>query len=235
MILLVDYDNLDRPLRERGARQVVSRLLDVLEPAEADHSEPVRCRLYGGWAEGEASSRKAAILAPELQSQFPCHIPVGGWAGGAVVRAELARSLASDPTVLLTHTHRRRALPRLLRCDRAPFGGCVEPTRCPIAPLYPFLQNSNCPEDGCPVEPRTVLAREEQKMVDSMLVVDLVHFAETTSEQLVLVSNDDDFWPAIRFVLLRGSRLTHVVSRRHRGVAHRFQYLWTDGYSQVAM
>ena len=72
-------------------------------------------------------------------------------------------------------------------------------------------------------------------MVDAMLVVDLVHFAETTSEQLVLVSDDDDFWPGIRFVLLRGARLTHVVSRRHEARVSRFQYLWTDGYSQVVM
>lgn len=236
VILLVDYDNLDRPLRGRGTRQIVSRLLDVLGPVEADQSEPVRCRLYGGWSEGEASSRKAAALAPELQSQFPCHIPVGGWAGhGVVVRAELARSLASDPGVFLTHTHRRRGLPRVLRCDRAPFKDCAEPASCPIAPLEPLLRDATCPREGCQVEPHTILAREEQKMVDAMLVVDLLHFAETTSEQLVLVSDDDDFWPGIRFVLLRGGRVTHVVSRRRQATTSRFQYLWTDGYSQVVI
>ena len=80
-----------------------------------------------------------------------------------------------------------------------------------------------------------MLAREEQKLVDSMLVVDLVHFAETTDEPLVVVSADDDLWPGIRFVLLRGARVIHVIPRRSRVNRERYRRLETETYSQVVM
>ena len=68
-----------------------------------------------------------------------------------------------------------------------------------------------------------------------MLVVDLVHFAETTDQPLVVVSADDDLWPGIRFVLLRGTRIIHVIPRRGRVDAERYRNLETETYSQVAM
>ena len=117
----------------------------------------------------------------------------------------------------------------------APFPGCAAPARCPIAALDPFIRNTKCPVEGCPAEPRTVLAREEQKLVDSMLVVDLVHFAEMTAEPLVVVSADDDLWPGIRFVLLRGARVIHVIPRRSRVDRDRYRTLETDGYSRIVM
>ena len=80
-----------------------------------------------------------------------------------------------------------------------------------------------------------MLAREEQKLVDSMLVVDLVHFAETTDEPLVVVSADDDLWPGIRFVLLRGANVIHVIPRRGRVDRERYRLLETETYSQVLM
>lgn len=80
-----------------------------------------------------------------------------------------------------------------------------------------------------------VLEREEQKLVDSMLVVDLVHYAETTEEPLVVVSADDDLWPGIRFVLLRGARVIHVIPRRSRLNRERYRLLETETYSWVAM
>ncbi len=80
-----------------------------------------------------------------------------------------------------------------------------------------------------------MLAREEQKLVDSMLVVDLIHFAETTDEPLVVVSADDDLWPGIRFVLLRSARVIHVIPRRGRVDRKRYRSLETESYSQVVM
>ena len=68
-----------------------------------------------------------------------------------------------------------------------------------------------------------------------MLVVDLVHFAETTDQPLVVVSADDDLWPGIRFVLLRGARVIHVIPRRGRVGSDRYQNLKTETYSQVVM
>ena len=237
MIILIDYDNLDTLVRQRGTRHVVSRLLDVLDSSHIAGARKVACRLYGGWFDEDESSRHAQLLIPELRRDFPCSVPVTGVDGvqNVLVQVELARSLACDPTVALTHTYRRRSLPPRLRCEAAPFPGCAAPERCPIAALDPFIRNTKCPVEGCPAEPHTVLAREEQKLVDSMLVVDLVHFAETTAEPLVVVSADDDLWPGIRFVLLRGARVIHVIPRRSRVDRDRYRTLETDDYSRIVM
>ena len=79
------------------------------------------------------------------------------------------------------------------------------------------------------------MARAEQKLVDSMLVVDLTHFADTTDQPLVVVSADDDLWPGIRFVLLRGARVIHVIPWRGRVDTERYRHLKTEMYSQVEM
>ena len=237
MIILIDYDNLDKLERQRGTLHVISRLLGVLGSRRQAWERRVDCRLYGGWLDEDASSRSAERLLPDLRRDFPCSVPVTG-AGGVqsvLVHVELARSLACDPAVVLTHTYRRRSFPRTLRCERAPFPGCATPSRCPVAGLDPFIRNGHCPVDDCPAEPRTVLARAEQKLVDSMLVVDLFHFAETTNQPLVVVSADDDLWPGIRFVLLRGAHVIHVMPRRGRGNGERYRNLETETYSQVVI
>ena len=237
VIALIDYDNLDRLARMRGTRHVVTSLLDVLGSCRMAGERKVGCRLYGGWLDRDGPSRSAESLIPELRRDFPCSVPVAGAAGNrsVLVHVELARSLACDPAVVLTHTFRKRSLPPRLRCEAAPLSDCAMPSRCPVAVLDPFIRNAVCPADGCAVEPRKVLTREEQKLVDSMLVIDLVHFVETTQEPLVVVSADDDLWPGIRFGLLRGARIIHVIPRRGQGDPRRYRRLETETYSRVVM
>ena len=211
--------------------------MDVLGPRHLGQVRRVVCRLYGGWLYRDVASRSAERLIPELRRDFPCSMPLIGAtrAQSVLVRAELARSLACDPAVVLTHTYRRRSLPPTLRCEPAPFRDCFTPARCPVARLDPFIRNSSCPIDDCPVEPATVLKRDEQKLVDSMLVVDLMHFSETETEPLVVVSADDDLWPGIRFALLRGTSIIHVIPRHGRAGRGRYRRLETETYSQVVM
>lgn len=236
MIILVDYDNLDMLERQRGTRYVITRLLDVLGSRRELWVRRVECRLYGGWLEKDTSSRNAQRLIPDLRNNFPCSVPVtgSGRPRSVLVHVELARSLACDPTVVLTHTYRRRSFPPMLRCNAAPFADCATPQSCPVSPLGSFIRNASCPVDDCSVKPSSVLTRDEQKLVDSMLIVDLVHFAETTEEPLVVVSADDDLWPGIRFVLLRGARVIHVIPG-HRRDRDRYKCLETGTYSQVLM
>ena len=97
------------------------------------------------------------------------------------------------------------------------------------------MRNASCPADDCAVAPQTVLIREEQKLVDSMLVIDLVHLAQTTTEPLVVVSADDDLWPGIRFVLLHGAHVIHVIPSRGQEVTDTYRSLATPRYTRVVM
>lgn len=192
----------------------------------------MRCRLYGGWFDGDRQSKGAERLAQEMQQEFPRRIRVAD--GSRVVRMrvtmEFARSLIGD-TVSLTHTYRRRSMPAGLMCVDPPFRKCAHPTDCAIAGLAPFVNESKCPHPRCEVSPRNVLRRSEQKLVDSMLVVDLVTLGQTASELIVLVSSDDDMWPGLRAALLHNARILHVSAR----TPPQYQPLTTQGYNRVTM
>ena len=237
MIVLIDYDNLDALKRRRGVRYVITSLLHALGRRRVAGEQTVVCRLYGGWLDGTLLSPSAQGLSSDLRREFPSAMHVADEEGThtVLVRAELALALVCDPRSQLTHTYRRRSLPRRLQCIAAPFPDCADPLCCPVASLDPFIRDGTCPVDGCVVAPRDVLERAEQKLVDSMIVIDLVHLAQATSESLVVVSADDDLWPGIRFVLLRGSRVVHVVPRRGRSAPDRYQHLETAEYVRVVI
>ncbi len=237
MIALIDYDNLDILVRRRGVRHVITSLLQALVRQRVAGERTIDCRLYGGWFEKTSLSPHAQRLLPEVRREFPSSITVPDREGTRIilVRAELALTMVCDPKVELTHTYRRRSLPRRLQCVAPPFPNCADPSRCPIASLNPFIRDDACPVDSCVVTPRTALKRAEQKLVDSMIVIDLAHLADVTSEPLIVVSADDDLWPGIRFVLLRGARVVHVVPRHGRSASDRYLRLETARYTQLVL
>lgn len=230
MIVLVDYDNVR--LGRRGLRYFASRLLDGVGFGWCSGESSIRCRLYGGWFDGARLSGRAQRLVPEIQSEFPLRMAVSDGVSAVRVRVsmELASSLVGD-RVALTHTFRRRSLPAGLACARPPFTGCARPSQCAVAGTAPFINGDECPHPRCDVTPRDVLGRNEQKLVDSMLVVDLVRLART-SEPIVLVSSDDDMWPGIREALLRGARVLHVHARTQ---PPQYRPLTTKTYTRIAV
>ncbi len=239
MLVLVDYDNLDLMARRRGVREVVTRILDTLGARHLSGERRVECRLYGGWFDGTTMSRIAQRIASELRRQFPLRMAVAGPARSKdrtmLVHAELARTLMCDPSVTITHTYRQRSLPPRLECATTPFADCLVPTRCPIANISSFMRDGRCLVDACRVAPESILTRPEQKLVDSMLVVDLVHLAQQARSPLAVVSADGDLWPGIRYALLRGARILHVMPRHGRSPVDPYQKLATMTYSPVVM
>lgn len=230
VIVLIDYDNLR--LGRRGLQHLVTRLLDGVGTTWCLGERSMHCRLYGGWFDGERLSKGAERLAHEMHNEFPQRMRVSD--GSRVVRMrvtmEFARSLIVD-TVSLTHTYRRRSMPTGLMCVDPPFRKCAHPTTCAIDGLAPFVNESMCPHPRCEVTPRNVLRRSEQKLVDSMLVVDLVTLGQTVSELIVLVSSDDDMWPGLRAALLHNARVLHVSAR----TPPQYQSLTTQGYSRITI
>ena len=231
MIALVDYDNLRAG--RRGLDSVMRQILDAVGMRRSRGERAMRCRLYGGWFEGRWPSKRAQRLGAAIDARFPCRIPMSDSGATVTVRVtmELARSLVGD-RIDFTHTYRRRSLPPNLLCAPAPFEACARPSQCAIAGFAPFVRDAECPVPGCDVAPAAVLTREEQKLVDSMMVVDLVRLAQTTSESLILVSSDDDMWPGIRAALLHGAHVLHV---RARGRPFRYPRLATATYEHLTV
>jgi len=217
MFICVDYDNLPREHRHKGPKYVVERVLRSIGTRSFSADNRAKVRLYGGWYDCSNPTRRCQKLSGELQASFPGVIPVTDQSGAVPVRvaAELAYSLAADPHRHLFHTFRRRGMPQGLRCDDPGNHGCVD-SSCPLKSLPHFINQGKCPKQGCSVRPEDLLYRNQQKLVDTMLSADVIHYATSGVSELCIVSSDDDFWPAIRSALLAGAQVIHVHTKpRH--------------------
>lgn len=54
------------------------------------------------------------------------------------------------------------------------------------------------------------MTRVEQKLVDTMLVADLIHLAINGEMTIAVVSSDDDFWPGILSAMTLGAHVVHI-------------------------
>ena len=212
MIALVDYDNSPLLLRNRGLTATVTRVLSAMGSGTFSTERVLQIRLYGGWFRGRSMSPRAQQLVPQVRADFPRLVTVADENARVtvLVRAELAYSLACDPDTHLTHTYRTRSVPTTLRCAALPFRQCTNPSACPIAGVESLVNDDECPGFECPVRPSDLLERPEQKLVDTMMTVDLVDLARRRGQSLAVVSRDDDMWPGIRLALLSGATIVHV-------------------------
>jgi uncharacterized LabA/DUF88 family protein len=56
-----------------------------------------------------------------------------------------------------------------------------------------------------------LLVRDEQKMVDTLLVADVAELAlAQRAAHIVIVSSDTDMWPAVLLALRMGSNVLHI-------------------------
>lgn len=238
MIMLIDYDNLRSVMSRRGVEYVIQTILDEVGVLDVSQGHRIRARLYGGWFYKNSISWHAQKLLRQLPGgQLLKMFGVSGTEGRSRVQVsvELARSLACDPKKELTHTFRPRSAPPNLFCRKMPFDGCAYPGDCEIKVIQELVRDKWCPIAKCKTSLSEVLGRPEQKLVDSMIVADLIHYARNPKAHLVVVSADDDLWPGIRAALLNGARISHVVPRRHLSHAHLYSELRTRLYSRLSI
>ena len=58
-----------------------------------------------------------------------------------------------------------------------------------------------------------VLTRTEQKLVDTMLVADLIHLASSGETSVAVVSSDDDMWPGMLMAMSHGAQIVHICTK----------------------
>ncbi len=196
--------------------------------------ENVSCRLYGGWLRRRSLSQRAQDLSRQIHRDFPFSVRVSNEVN-VIAKAELVTSLACDPQNDFPHTFRIRSQTAPFGVKRFPVPECAAQHDCPISVVNSFVYNQICIHADCGVSPETVFYRAEQKLVDSMIVVDLVHFATDQEEHLVLVSGDDDMWPGIRYALLKKALITHIIPKVSSRRGNPYEQLSTKSYTAVTL
>ena len=176
------------------------------------HGTDVSIRLYGGWYHFRRLSRLAQLLTADIASFTPATVTLraSGRRRSLRVFVELARSMLIDPSHIVPNTFRVRGAPTNLRTKKLPYDGCVDSSSCVLQGTYQLLAMGRCPADECTAEVTDVIQRHEQKLVDTMLTVDLIHASSWMKSDVVVVTSDDDLWPGIRTAVSMGVSVHHI-------------------------
>lgn len=205
MKVLVDYDNVPVSVSRQGLIYLADRILTRISTATSP-TENLDFRLYGGWDRNNQLTHQAQTLATQLRSQFPRILKPAG--KPCHINMQLAESLDSIPGKRFPNTWRIEPARRLR--SFMPSQVACRASTCPLDPIASFINTERCPTNGCAAKPNVLLSQEQQKIVDTLLVADLIHFAHSSPDPVALVSSDDDMWPGILSALRNGATVIHI-------------------------
>lgn len=209
--VLVDYNNVREADRRKGVVFVVDKIVQALGTKHVGKTQRILVRLYDGWYEERTLTHKAQDVAAEILAHMPMTIALDDAVEQrkVLVNAELAYSLKSAPAQHIWHTYRPTYYAGDVRCCDPRTIGCSDP-QCPLLGMYRLFQQHNCPTPGCNVTPGVLLYRGQQKLVDTMIAVDMFALQLQSARTLAIVTSDDDLWPAIKLVLQLGVYVLHI-------------------------
>ncbi|HJS89233.1 MAG TPA: hypothetical protein VJ738_04630 [Steroidobacteraceae bacterium] len=232
--VLIDWDNVHPLWKRRGVKHVVSESLAVAKLPAYDGLSRIRVRLYGGWFSEAAVSRRAQELSAEIPKSFPS-TEGGGTGARAIVDVELAKGIAQDPRTIFTHTYRERSLAGNLKSSSTPFIGCANTTACRMIDFARAINEYKCLHTACTVSLDDILTRTEQKLVDAMMILDIVYYSRFPSRDVIVVSADEDLVPAIHTGLLSGGVIHHICPIPGRAPSPHYSHtLTTTAYRTAA-
>ena len=211
--VLVDYDNVEEINRRRGLVDLLSISLVKLPANVLPDNTLVSTRLYGGWYEQDRLTALAETLRSEIDQQFPTVLRFADQGRQRRIRAvvDLARSLLIKPNNNLLNTFRSRREGLRFNRTSGPYPGCSMPDHCLMSVLGPWVSRRSCPAVTCDAKLRDIFVRRGQKLVDTMLTADAIFMASSQSNiTLVVVTNDDDLWPAICTAGHLGASIHHI-------------------------
>lgn len=208
VLILIDYDNVEERTRRLGVEHVARKVVALADVSGATLRR-VRARLYGGWYEGGRLTRRGQQLSTDIRSCTPIRI---ARSDGSIVLVdvELAVSILAAPRTTITNTLRTKGYPRGIQCDSRPWQSCFAPSACPMAAVHDFIQSGVCTNPSCSIQPSSILTRMEQKVVDTMMVTDLIFSAQTGEDWITLVTRDDDIWPGLFIAAGHAHRISHI-------------------------
>jgi hypothetical protein len=209
--ILVDYDNVPSTLWAPGPIQAAASMCARL-PACVVGSEPeLTVRLYGGWKTSSASTHRAQQLIPQLAAGH-IYIPRPGHIATAL-NIRLNVQLAVAPLGAQTPFDTTLAKNRAIRSFRPRQGvtACFQPSACGMAFLANLTHTTACTMSQCSMMAQDLLVRDEQKMVDTLMVADMAHAAYVDKDDdIVVITSDTDIWPGVLLAIKAGCAVTQI-------------------------
>lgn len=239
MIVFADYDNIDRLTRDRGIDHIFQRIVTAVSTLPISPQPRIDVRFYGGWFIGQNLSKAGQAISADIAGVAPKRF-VARWTGqpkamDVLANGQIVRGLAACEQLPIHHTFRRRPFSGRLHFVRPNTQHCQSAMACPLSIVEQFVSNQRCPTRGCTVEQHHVIEKNEQKLVDTMIVADLIYWASRSNHPpLAVLSSDDDMWPGIRTAIAFGHPIIQIhtgKSPQHAGYVNRLNaqaYLQTQ-------
>lgn len=202
LALLLDYDNCDelRDVTDAGPwRNFLTQMIRTALSCAGTPPDRVVIRVYGGWNENSTLSQRGSIVSALMAEVDPFPILMDD----SVISGEfeLALSPVALPAIILPNTFRRRAAaPRIRRNASLSHATCKMDEDCGARAVARWTKSPAklCFRDGCAVTSKDAFEAAEQKMVDTLLAIDIVELAVRRSfSSIAVVSDDTDFIPPL--------------------------------------
>lgn len=195
--VIVDFDNIPQTKLNLGLESFCESFIDSIE-SNLKQFHRIFFRLYGGWFLEVNLSHNAQCMIQNNSQVLGVPILYGINQKKVVYTIEMAYSLLSTPLKQLHFTYREKGYPRGLSmidpsitCSTNP--PCVT---CNMLRFYSYFNNND--KTFCKQSRKKLFFRKEQKMVDSMMVADMLYLAyETLQDVIYVASSDDDLLPGI--------------------------------------
>ena len=229
--ILIDFDNLPDLYRSRNLRSLAENILSKVTPSEIDSLKRIKIRLYGGWYEKLDLTINAQSLSAQISNFFPITWNDPLSTTSYIISMEMAYTILPAPRIIMYDTFRSHHPLEGIKCLKPSEIGCKSST-CSINQVVKFINTGKMDGQCCDISPKDLFRKRSQKLVDTMLSLDLVHLATQYQQPIIIVSSDDDFWPSIITALKLGRRVIQVHTKPHYKTASHYSDYATAQYLQ---
>lgn len=213
--VFVDFDNVENGLKSAGPVALAKTILTLIPAPMLSRHDEAAVRLYGGWRCGGNLTNSAQRLVPDLRASSPTAFPLV--IAGVTHNLRLIVELADKPlgqSMVLSETYVKDRTLRKFRARQKPWDACAN-GQCGFQKYAGSASSDVCPSPQCSVKLLDIFVRDEQKMVDTLMVADIARAALVDrSQDIVIVSSDTDMWPGLLLAMNAGCHVTHVHTKQ---------------------
>lgn len=204
-IVILDFNNIftDQP----NSSQIKLLIDTVLERIFLSNSQidEINVRVYGGWFKDDVLTQRASVVMQFIKSSdfFPIIVNGRRRIRGSIEFVDRINGL----DLLWRNTHReKKGLPRIIVNNGIERPHCSDnKENCPIEIIKKFSKSSTkiCPVAECSLTNDSIFIRLGQKMVDTMMVCDILTYGEEGCSEICVLTDDVDLLPAIALCKLK--------------------------------
>ena len=214
---IIDFDNYVEDHSILNSESEFNLLInEILSKIVDEHTDYILIRFYGGWYNNGTLSRNGSLIQQRISSNrfFPISRNGKKYHG----EVELASSINLLHGYTFDNTHRiKNGLPNI-RLDKQHLNNYCSNSNeiCPARILDKFTRRKDkeCATNGCTVINQDDYKHSDQKMVDTMMSLDIVDYGEHPNvNKIILFSDDTDLVPSVIRCKLKDDKIKVLASQ----------------------